>query len=111
MFIIGVLLGAIIVVFVLQNVVPVSVVFLGWHVDGSLAVLILLAIIAGMVLSWLLALPEMLRISDLRTHNRRLQKDLDEHRQKLSETEGKLSQAEKPIVVEKTVFVDNNSSL
>lgn len=106
-FIIGIILGAIVVIFMVQNIIPVSVVFLGWHVDGSLAFIILLAILAGMLISWLLSIPDLLRLSDLRTHNKRLQNDLDAHRQKLAETQGKLEQAETPVVVEKTVVIDN----
>lgn len=99
MFIIGIILGAGVVVFVLQNVAAVSVSFLSWQFDGSLALIVILAILLGMIISWLLAIPDLLRLSDLKTHNNKLQKDLDVHRQKLSETEGKLSQAETPVVV------------
>ena len=53
-FIIGIILGAVVVVFILQNIAPVSVVFLGWNLDGSLSVIVLLAIVAGMLISWLL---------------------------------------------------------
>ena len=91
MFIVGLILGVIVVIFVLQNVIPVSVVFLGWHFNGSLALILLLAILLGMVISWLLSLPDMLKLSDLMSHNKRLQKDLEIHRQKLTETEEKLA--------------------
>ncbi len=107
MFIIGSILGAAVVVFILQNITPVSVSFLSWQFDGSLAVIVILAVLAGMVISWLLSIPDMLKISDLKSHNKKLQKDLEIHKQKLSETEGKLSQAETPVVVEKTVIVEN----
>lgn len=107
MFIIGILLGALVVVFVLQNIAAVSVSFLAWQLDGSLAVIVLIAVLVGMIISWLLAIPDMLRLSDLKSHNKKLQKDLDIHRQKLSETEGKLIQAETPIVIEKTVIVED----
>ncbi len=74
--------------------------------EGSLAVVLLLAILAGMIISWLLSIPDMLRLSDLKSHNTKLRRDLELHQQKLSETEGKLAQAETPIVVEKTVIVE-----
>ncbi len=106
MFIIGSILGAAVVVFILQNTATLSVMFLSWRFEGSLAIIVILAVLAGMIISWLLAIPDMLRISDLRTHNKRLQKDLEVHKQKLSETEGKLSEAKEPIVIEKTVIVD-----
>lgn len=105
-FIIGIILGAVVVVFILQNIAPVSVVFLGWNLDGSLAVIVLLAIVAGMLISWLLSIPDLLRLSDLKSHNKRLQKDLDAHKQELDVTKGKLEQAETPVVVEKTVIIE-----
>ncbi len=106
MFIIGTILGAAVVVFMLQNFAPVSVSFLSWHFDGSIAIIVLLAVLAGMIISWLLSLPDMLRLSDLKSHNKKLQRDLEAHKQKLSETEGKLSQAEAPVVMEKTIIVE-----
>jgi putative membrane protein len=106
MFIIGSILGAGVVIFMLQNISSVSVAFLGWQFEGSLALIVILAVVVGMVISWLLAIPDMLRLSDLKSNNKKLQKDLELHKQKLSETEGKLSQAETPVVVEKTVIVE-----
>jgi len=107
LFIIGLILGAVVVVFILQNIVPVTVSFLGWQTEGSLAIFLLLAVIAGMIISWLLSIPEMLRISDLRRHNKKLKAELDTHKQKLSETKGKLSQAEAPVVLhEKEVIIE-----
>ncbi len=105
LFIIGLLLGGVAVMFVLQNVAPVTVAFFGWQFEGSLALVLLLAILGGMLISWFLSLPQMFRLSDLRWRNKRLQKDLEAHKQKLSETEGKLSQAEAPVVLEKTVIL------
>jgi lipopolysaccharide assembly protein A len=102
MFIIGIILGAGVVVFVLQNIAPVSVAFLSYQFEGSLAVIVILAILLGMIISWLLAIPDLLRLSDLKSHNNKLQKDLDHNRAKLSETEGKLSQAETPVVIKDT---------
>lgn len=106
MFIIGIILGAGVVIFVLQNIAPVSVSFMVWHFDGSLAVIVILAALIGMLISWFLAIPDMLRLSDLKSNNKKLQKDLEVHKQKLSETEGKLTQAQEPVVVEKTVIIE-----
>ncbi|MDB5188810.1 MAG: hypothetical protein JWM92_408 [Candidatus Nomurabacteria bacterium] len=106
MFIIGIILGAAVVVFVLQNIASVSVAFLVWQFNGSLAVLIILAILVGMIISWLLAIPDMLRLSDLKNHNKKLQNDLEDHRQKLAEAENKISHTPDPIVIEKTIIVE-----
>jgi uncharacterized integral membrane protein len=106
LFIIGLLLGAAAIIFVVQNITPVTVSFLGWSFDGSLAIVLLFALVGGMLISWLLSIPEMLRLSDLRKHNKFLSRELEDHKQKLSETKGKLSQAEAPVVLEKTVVID-----
>ncbi len=106
LFIIGIIFGAVIIIFILQNMMPVTVSFFAWQTEGSLALLLLLAVVAGMLVSWLLSIPEMLRLNDLKAHAKRLEKDLAVHKMKLSETEGKLSQAEAPVVLEKTVIVE-----
>ncbi|MEN9582402.1 MAG: hypothetical protein RL641_356 [Candidatus Parcubacteria bacterium] len=109
-FIIGLILGAVMVVFVLQNAVPISVVFLGWQFDGSLALVLILAIIGGMVLSALLSLPELVRkefkLSKLKRDNRNLSSELESHKQKLVETEIKL--AESPKIIEKETIIVSN---
>lgn len=100
LFIIGLLLGAVMVIFVLQNVIPVSVVFFGWHFDGSLALVLLLAILGGMLVSALLSLPEIIRknfkLSRMASRNRELADELESHKQML---------AEKPKVIERETIV------
>lgn len=107
LFIIGLLLGAVMVIFVLQNVMPISVAFFGWHFDGSLALVLLLAILGGMLVSALLSLPEIVKknfkLSKMAARNRALADDLETHKQKLAETEGRL--AEKPQVIERETIV------
>lgn len=102
-FIIGLILGAATLIFVFQNMMIVSVTFLGWHTTGNLAFIIALSVILGMIISWLLSLPDRLEISDLSRNNRKLVKELEEKKLKLSETQGKLSQAETPVVIENTL--------
>lgn len=41
---------AIVVVFSVQNATPVAVSFLSWHFEASLAIIILLAVLAGLIL-------------------------------------------------------------
>lgn len=55
--IIGILVGAIIIIFAIQNIAVVSVTFLVWQFEGSLALILVLAVAAGMVLSSLLSIP------------------------------------------------------
>jgi putative membrane protein len=110
-FIIGLILGAATLIFVFQNMMAVTVNFLGWQMEGNLAVILALSVLIGMIISWLLSLPQALRLSDLSRSNRKLVKELDEKKMKLSETEGKLSQAETPVIVQKTVITDTKQTL
>lgn len=59
--IIGILVGAITVIFALQNVVTITVTFLAWQLTGSLALILILAVIAGLVISTLFALPGIIK--------------------------------------------------
>ncbi len=96
--IIGIILGAGVVIFALQNVQTVMVTFLGWGFEGSVALIVILALLAGIIISWLMAIPSFIRgmmnESKLRGHNDALHRELEVHKQKLAETEGKLAEAE-----------------
>jgi uncharacterized integral membrane protein len=72
LFIIGLLLGAVSVVFALQNVAVITVSFFTWQITGSLALIILMAILTGILITLLLLLPESIRTY---FNYRRLQKD------------------------------------
>lgn len=71
--IIGLIAGAFIIIFALQNIVTVSLVFLSWQFEGSLALIIVLAVVAGMVIGSLLSLPSIfhkkVQISKLKNRN------------------------------------------
>ena len=56
--ILGVILGALTVVFALQNVAEVTVTLFSWHFTGSLATLLLATLALGIVISLLMVLPE-----------------------------------------------------
>lgn len=77
----GLIIGALAVIFALQNIFPVTVTFLTWHVTSSLAVLITLAGIAGIAISVLLSLPEVMKnaftLSELRKENKKLRDEAD----------------------------------
>ncbi|MDD5068574.1 MAG: LapA family protein [Candidatus Pacebacteria bacterium] len=57
LFIVGLLLGSVAVIFALQNVAVVTVSFFSWKLEGSLAVILLLALSAGIVTALLIVLP------------------------------------------------------
>jgi putative membrane protein len=59
--ILGVILGAVAVIFVLQNTAVVTVSFITWHLTGSLALVLLATIITGIVITLLMLLPGLIR--------------------------------------------------
>src|SRR5579872_6322139 len=59
--IVGIILGAIAVVFAFQNVAIVTVSFFTWQVSASLAIVILGSILCGIVLTLLVLLPSVIR--------------------------------------------------
>lgn len=85
--ILGVLIGAVSVMFALQNIATITVVFLFWHITGSLSVIILIAIVAGMLVSVLVSIPEVFRnqmkIRTLHKRTKELENDI-QHYQKLT---------------------------
>ena len=58
LFILGLLLGAFSVIFALQNVAMITVSFFSWQLTGSLALILLLAMTTGILITILILLPE-----------------------------------------------------
>jgi uncharacterized integral membrane protein len=57
----GIVLGALTVIFALQNVATVTVTFFAWQLTGSLSVVLFVTLIAGVVVSLLVSLPEVIK--------------------------------------------------
>jgi uncharacterized integral membrane protein len=78
--IIGILVGAITVIFALQNINEATVSFLAWDLTGSLALIIILSVVAGLLISTLFALPGILKshlqIVNLKKQVKKLEDDL-----------------------------------
>ena len=83
--ILGVMLGVVSVVFVLQNITPVSVAFFAWHLNGSLAVILFLALASGVLITLLFLLPGFIRdewqYSRLKKRTRALEDELAKNKQ------------------------------
>lgn len=105
--ILGLLLGGLTVVFALQNISPVSVTFLAWQFDGSLALVLVLAVVAGMLISSLLSMPRLVQryfqVSNLRNKNAQLKDELTDkeieveaQKSKVAATNAYLDDLEKP---------------
>lgn len=76
----GLLLGAATIIFALQNLTTITVMFMDWQFEGSLALILMLAVCVGILISGLLSFPEVIKksfqISKLRKHNDKLQDEL-----------------------------------
>ena len=88
--IIGILIGAVSIIFALQNVEPVVVMFFSYQLSGSLALILFLTLIAGMLVSALVLLPSFIRaelnLSKLRKQNKALQDELAATRDRIHES-------------------------
>ena len=80
LFILGLILGGTAVVFALQNVNVITVTFFHWQLTGPLAFVLIGAIVAGVLVTLLLLLPESMRnyfkIKGLVTEIERLEEEL-----------------------------------
>ncbi len=101
----GVVLGALLVIFVLQNVAVVTVSFFTWQLTGSLALVLLATIVSGIVITLLILLPGLIkddfRLTALKRREKELEDDLAKTRQSLADANSRLANSQ-TIVVEKT---------
>ncbi len=85
LFILGLLLGALAVFFALQNVAVITVNFLYWQLTGSLALILSLAIVSGILIAFLLLLPESIsgyfKYKSLKKENKKLEEDLQKQKE------------------------------
>lgn len=91
----GFVLGAAAIVFALQNNATVSLTFLQWHFESSLALVIILSAAVGMILGLLGTIPSILRrsfiIMSLKRQNRGLADETETIRKMNEETKVKLN--------------------
>jgi hypothetical protein len=79
------------VIFALQNSAITQVTFLTWHFDSSLALVLLIALAAGALISFLFSLPANLRA---RWSIRQQRKKLNDMEARLADTQMQLEQAQ-----------------
>jgi uncharacterized integral membrane protein len=60
LFIIGLILGSVTVIFALQNVTVITVTFFAWQLQGSLALILIMTLLVGMLAAILIVLPEII---------------------------------------------------
>jgi putative membrane protein len=90
----GLVLGAIVIIFALQNSVTITVSFLVWQFEGPLTFILLAAVASGLLISSFLSLPDYfrqaLRISKLKNKNIDLQDTLVKKEREVEEEKSKL---------------------
>jgi uncharacterized integral membrane protein len=80
--ILGLLVGGITVIFISQNITPVSVFLFSWELHGSLSIVLIISILIGAVLAVLSFITEMSdsakKISNLESDNAILRKRIND---------------------------------
>ena len=78
--ILGVLLGAVSIIFILQNVEQVTVSFFAYSLSGSMALILFLALFSGIIITILILLPSYVRdafaVSRLKNQLKELEDEL-----------------------------------
>ncbi len=104
--ILGILLGIVAVLFVLQNTSMITVVFASWQLEGSLALILILTLITGVVVTLLLLLPsfieDALALSAARRRMKALEADLASAQ---TELQKRPPQSDTLIVTESTTVI------
>ena len=107
--VLGLIIGGAAVVFVLQNITPITVTFFVWQVEGSLAVVLLATLLTGMLLSSLILLPGILKagwqVRQLIKRNKKL-----EEGSMINTNPAPLSGGPAPVVREPEIDIDEELS-
>jgi putative membrane protein len=91
---IALLISVVAVIFAVQNNTPTTVSFAVWKTDGSLALVLLVAVVAGSLISFFVSLPSNLKT---RWTIRQQRKKLTELETSLATARGQLEEAQKII--------------
>jgi len=96
--ILALLIAVVAVIFALQNTTRVTVAFLLWQFDQSLALVLLLSLAIGVIIGLLTIFPKVVRSKMAASNQKKkldsLEKDIKLYQKKLSETEAAKSIAE-----------------
>ncbi len=76
--ILGVVLGALSVIFVLQNVAVVTVSFFAWQLTASLALILFATLLCGVIITLLVLLPGLIRDEIFFASQKRRTKELED---------------------------------
>jgi lipopolysaccharide assembly protein A len=99
--ILALLIAVVAVVFALQNTTTITIAFFAWKMTGSLSLVFLVTLLIGILIGWLFVAPSLvkhsLRASGQRKRLGALEKELEDHKVKLSELQKPAPIAPKPV--------------
>ena len=94
--VISLLIAIFAIVFALQNTAAVTITFIAWTFHGSLALVLILSVFAGMVIGFLAMLPAVIRArlqaSGHKKEAAALKSSLAQHQQKVEELQKQMEQ-------------------
>ena len=98
--ILGFVLGAGALLFVIQNTTVVALTFLGWQFEATIALLVLLAMLVGVIFTLLMSLPGAIansfKLRALTKNNQALAKEAELHRQAADTAKSELISVQTP---------------
>lgn len=84
-FILGLLLGGVTVIFAFQNIETIAVTFFTWQLEGSMALILIMSVLTGMLIILLFMLPELIgahfKYQALQNRNKDLEDQLRKSRE------------------------------
>ena len=96
----GFVLGAGALLFVIQNTTVVALTFLGWQFESSIALLVLLAMLVGVIFTLLMSLPGAIansfKLRALTKNNQALAKEAELHKQAADTAKSELLSVQTP---------------
>jgi len=99
--IVAIIVAILAVVFALQNAVPITVSFLTWRFESSLALVLLITVALGILMSLLVSVPSMIKtrrmISNQKKRIRELENGLQKETENKAEEEIESNESELPL--------------
>ncbi|MGD9092070.1 MAG: lipopolysaccharide assembly protein LapA domain-containing protein [Anaerolineales bacterium] len=110
---IALLIMLVAIIFAVQNTEPTQVQFLAWKTEGSLALVLLLTLLAGVLISYFFSLPSKLRDKlTIRSQSKKitqLEDSLKEKQSQLEETQGKLEETDSETLGANEIYAESDA--
>jgi uncharacterized integral membrane protein len=97
---VAIIVAILAVVFALQNAVPITVSFLTWRFESSLALVLLITLALGIIMSLLVSVPSMIRTRKIISDKKKKIQELESSLQRESESK---TREETGIIIEEEI--------